>query len=115
MLAICLLAVVGIGLYSQRVARNPQSLSGPQKMALLLLIGAILVVVAQLGYYNLSYVQAQGRYLFPAVVPFAVIFAVGLKEVVAARYAPVVFGLLGSALILLDLWALYKYLPYLSQ
>ena len=48
-------------------------------------------VFAATGYYNLTYVQAQGRYLFPAMGPIALLFVRGLREVVAPRHAGIVF------------------------
>jgi 4-amino-4-deoxy-L-arabinose transferase-like glycosyltransferase len=72
--------VVGFLLWPWRVARNPALLSGFQRWALvLLLLVFVLVAVAHVS-YNLKFVQHQGRYLFPALVPIGVAFALGLSE-----------------------------------
>jgi hypothetical protein len=41
-----------------------------------------------LGYiwYNLSFVQFQGRYLFPALIPLGFFFSLGLWEVLSLRW-----------------------------
>jgi hypothetical protein len=48
-----------------------------QSPRLSVLLVAIVLVICQLLYYNLSFVQAQGRYLFPAIGPIAVLLALG--------------------------------------
>ncbi|MGC9360870.1 MAG: ArnT family glycosyltransferase [Anaerolineae bacterium] len=47
--------------------------------ALLLVWG--LITLAGYLWWNVSYVQHQGRYLFPAIVPLGAAFAIGLREV----------------------------------
>ena len=44
----------------------------------LLLLTAIAAVALQFGYYNLEFLQWQGRYLFPALIPIAILLAYGL-------------------------------------
>jgi len=48
-----------------------------------LALGGYLVLTAAAGYgwYNLTYIQHQGRYLFPALAPLALWFALGTREV----------------------------------
>lgn len=41
------------------------------------LCGAILLAIGALAYYNTRFIQAQGRYLFPALVPIAVLLSIG--------------------------------------
>jgi hypothetical protein len=73
---------VGIGfvLWMVRVVRHPQVLTGFQRWALVLLLVVLLTVVAGHIWYNLKFVQHQGRYLFAALVPISVTFALGLLE-----------------------------------
>jgi 4-amino-4-deoxy-L-arabinose transferase-like glycosyltransferase len=71
---------VGFVLWVWRVARSPKRLSRFQRWALLLLLLVFLVVAAAHVSYNLKFVQHQGRYLFPALIPIAVAFALGLSE-----------------------------------
>jgi 4-amino-4-deoxy-L-arabinose transferase-like glycosyltransferase len=42
-----------------------------------LLLAAILLVFGEVAYYNLTFIQPQGRYLFPALVPIACFLAIG--------------------------------------
>ena len=68
------------------------------------LIGApILLVFAEVAYYNLTFVQPQGRYLFPALVPLAVALSVGwgrLADTLRSRHrlGALPAGLLAAAL-----------------
>lgn len=53
-------------------------------------------------WYNLQFVQHQGRYLFPALIPMGLIFALGLSEVLACPRAWLMAGLcLVGALLLI--------------
>ncbi len=56
----------------------PGSLSGAQRDGLLLLGATLAFVVAAYLLYNLTFVQFQGRYLYPALIPLALLVAVGL-------------------------------------
>ncbi|MCL4263695.1 MAG: DUF2142 domain-containing protein [Anaerolineae bacterium] len=77
----------------------------------------LLTVVLHVG-YNLTFVQHQGRYLFPALIPLALGTAVGLgawavimAEKVRQPHLPYMLPVgLGLALVLLDLVALYRYI-----
>lgn len=70
----------------------------PQKAALLLMAAAIgLVVLAYIG-YNLTFVQFQGRYLFPGLMPLGLFFSLGLNEVLQPRWR---WWLAGSLLLML--------------
>jgi len=81
LLALVSIAVgVGFALWLMRVVRHPQVLSGFQRWALVLLLFVLLTVVAGHIWYNLKFVQHQGRYLFSALVPISVAFALGLLE-----------------------------------
>jgi len=99
----------------------------------------ILLFVLTLGgylYYNLTFVQHQGRYLFPALIPIGLVFAIGWWQVLgkikglvtrllsrAARdWTPwldqaqlIIFALIFIYLARLDLVALQRYIiPNLS-
>jgi hypothetical protein len=65
--ALVVLAVLGV--WHHRAAST-----GP--IATLLII-SIVLAAGQLLYYNLSFIQGQGRYLFPALGPIAAILAMG--------------------------------------
>ena len=80
-LAIFSVAVLaGSVLWVVRMARKPTLLSGHQRWTLLLLLLVFLTVAAAHVLYNLKFVQHQGRYLFPALLPIALAFALGLLE-----------------------------------
>lgn len=51
---------------------------------------AIVLTVGAFLYYNLKFAQFQGRYLYPALIPFALIFALGLRfyAKLAGRFLP---------------------------
>jgi 4-amino-4-deoxy-L-arabinose transferase-like glycosyltransferase len=73
--ALTLFCLVGAGL---AFARGRHTLSRFQWHGLLLAASLILVVFAQFVYYNLKFVQFQGRYLYPALLPFALLIGLGL-------------------------------------
>jgi hypothetical protein len=58
------------------------------------------LVLMFLGYawYNLEFVQFQGRYLFPALIPVGLFFSLGLAEAFALRRVWWLAGGLGIAL-----------------
>jgi 4-amino-4-deoxy-L-arabinose transferase-like glycosyltransferase len=98
-----LCAIVGLGflIYLVRVARQRDILSAYQKTALgLLALSAFLTVLSYL-WYNTKFVQHQGRYLFPALVPLGLFFALGLREILAKGRAKVIAALCLLALLVL--------------
>jgi hypothetical protein len=77
------LAALGLALWiAQRLPRLPAR----QKWAWGLLALTFLLILAGLLQYNLTFIQAQGRYLFPAIVPIAICFALGLRELASRRW-----------------------------
>jgi hypothetical protein len=98
-----LCAIVGSGflIYLARVIRQRDSLSAYQKAALgLLALSASLTLLSYL-WYNCKFVQHQGRYVFPALVPLGLFFALGLQEVLAKKRAKVIAALCLLALLFL--------------
>ncbi len=71
------LAALGLALW---IAQRLPKLPAGQKWALGLLVLTFLLILAGLLQYNLTFIQAQGRYLFPAIVPIAIFFVLGLRE-----------------------------------
>jgi 4-amino-4-deoxy-L-arabinose transferase-like glycosyltransferase len=57
----------------------PKSLTHPQREALLLFALMIVLVFAAFVFYNLSFVQFQGRYLYPALIPLGFVVAIGFS------------------------------------
>lgn len=74
--------VVALGfiLFLARIARDRQRLTAFQWCALALLLLVLGLVASEHVLYNLKFVQHQGRYLFPALVPIGLAFALGLEE-----------------------------------
>jgi 4-amino-4-deoxy-L-arabinose transferase-like glycosyltransferase len=54
-------------------------------------------------YYNLSFVQFQGRYLFPALAPIGLFATLGLREILSRRWAWLGAGLCGIAAVWIGL------------
>jgi 4-amino-4-deoxy-L-arabinose transferase-like glycosyltransferase len=74
-------------------------------LAALLVLGVLLGTVG----YNLTYLQPQGRYLFPAMAGIASLAAVGLRELIAPRHRRAVYLLAGLGMAGLDVLALYRF------
>ncbi len=74
------LVLAGFVLWLVRVARHSVLLDQFQRWALLLLLLVFVLVAAAHVSYNLKFVQHQGRYLFPALVPIGLAFSLGLSE-----------------------------------
>ena len=77
------------------------------------LLVTMLIVLLQFGYYNIEFQQWQGRYLFPALIPFAFVLVYGidawrarsLRRWEAARWlAPLAM----MSLFALDLYLLFR-------
>lgn len=75
-----LLAVAGFGLAASAAQRRWAQLEAGQPQALGLLALAAGLVALAYGGYNLGFVQFQGRYLFPALIPLGLFFALGWRE-----------------------------------
>lgn len=106
-------ALVGLVLYAVRSVRQTGVLSNRQGLALGIGITAAVLVTLQLVGYNLQFVQPQGRYLFPAIVPIALLLLLGLRELVAPRYH--VLGCLSllTSLLSLNVYTVQRLIPYL--
>lgn len=102
----------------------------PRRWAWLLLATALFGAVAGYLVYNLSFVQHQARYLFPAIPVIALLFAAGLDAVVrqapVSRAAALILAFTGLLALLLgaDRWtllllaggvAILLLLPYLRR
>jgi 4-amino-4-deoxy-L-arabinose transferase-like glycosyltransferase len=111
------LAVAGWGLAlwkREPITRNTNGLS----QAALILVGTwLLLTVVMYGYYNISLVQFQGRYLFPALVPIGLLATWGLRWALSKQWAwvgAVLCGVISVVVIVggrlggnLDTWAVF--------
>jgi hypothetical protein len=65
----------------------------PSASLILLLCSGLLTLGSYL-WYNLSFYQAQGRYLFPALIPIGLAWTLGMEESLRRRSAPWLAGVL---------------------
>lgn len=80
-------------------ARHLRSLVAWQHWALLLLLAQLVMMLAVLVVYNVTYVQPQGRYLFPASAAIGVCFALGWRELLRQPFALAAFLAGGGVLL----------------
>jgi 4-amino-4-deoxy-L-arabinose transferase-like glycosyltransferase len=126
-----LIALVGwIGWLAQGMKDETGRMRRPSPQAIILILLFVLTVVGYL-YYNVTFVQHQGRYLFPALIPIGLAFAIGwwqvldkIKSLIARLlsrstrdWSPwldqaqlIVFALVFIYLVRLDLVALQRYI-----
>jgi 4-amino-4-deoxy-L-arabinose transferase-like glycosyltransferase len=83
---------------------------GAARRGYLLAAALIAAVLFATLVYNLRYLQPQGRYLFPAMAGLTGLAALGLRELIAPRQRPAVYGLLAVGLLGLDLVALFRFI-----
>lgn len=107
------MAVFGLLLFLGRVVFDKGTLNSYQRQSLALMGAAMAVVIAEVAYYNLSFIQAQGRYLYPALLPIALFFVLGLRELLAPVHARLLLGIAVISLALLDFVCLTRFvIPY---
>lgn len=130
---ISLAVLLGVAIYITRLAWGSETLTTPQRWALSLLLLILFLVAASHVWYNLKFVQHQGRYLFPALIPIGLFFVLGLREWarLLARLSSlllpldsqevehvaelVVLAVFYLAVLTLDLVCLYKFIvPYFA-
>ncbi len=105
------LALAGFLVWLLRAWRRRSEIARGQWAAggLLLLLAAM--VLASFAWYNLGFLQHQGRYLFPALAPVGLGMALGWREALTRRLAwPLAAALLASA-VLLRLTGLFSNWP----
>jgi len=106
-----LLSLCGLGLFAVRVVRGTEPLETWQRRALLMLLLAVLLIFTQtFGLIIVRGIHQQGRYLFPALIPLAVFFTLGLQEWVPARHRSVFPLALVLGLFVLDSISLCCYI-----
>jgi hypothetical protein len=95
------LAVIGFAMWAMRIWRNRQAFPRWQWAAGSLLAALGLLALASYVWYNLQFVQHQGRYLFTALIPISLAVALGWREVLRRERAwPLAAALLGGAVVL---------------
>jgi 4-amino-4-deoxy-L-arabinose transferase-like glycosyltransferase len=112
---LCLLftifSLIGVGLFFWR-HDWPRLMIPPQRDMLIIFTAVVGFVLAAYLIYNLDFIQFQGRYLYPALIPFAFLTSVGLcgwsslveNEIPALYWVPLtsMIGLAVFALYALD-------------
>jgi 4-amino-4-deoxy-L-arabinose transferase-like glycosyltransferase len=95
---------------------QPTDLPTPK---LLLLALSTLLTFLSFVWHNLTFVQHQGRYLFPALIPLGTAAALGLStvaRVLPQRIRAWVIGALFAGLAALDVYCLFKFIiPFLAR
>jgi 4-amino-4-deoxy-L-arabinose transferase-like glycosyltransferase len=103
-------ALVVAGFFWWLLDRRRPRLGSQQRRLMLLLLGSAAFTLLGYLWHNVTYLQHQGRYLFPALVPIATAAALGLgrlAEALPARVRPLAAAALPGGLILLDVYALF--------
>ena len=114
---------------STQAERKPQSVLSPQSsvlspsfLSLALLALATILAVLQYLYYNTEFVQFQGRYLYPALIPLALFAALGvdgwrrvLARLIGDRPALAwLTPLIAALFIPLSLFMIWRVIPQLA-
>ncbi|MEA3341086.1 MAG: glycosyltransferase family 39 protein [Chloroflexota bacterium] len=94
-------------------------LTAPQRAGSLLLLAACLLILLEYLGYNLTFLQHQGRYLFPALIPIGAAAALGLRKLVDVLPRLVRFWTLNAfftGLAAFDVYCLYRFIiPTLTR
>ncbi|HRF98352.1 MAG TPA: hypothetical protein PLZ51_24255, partial [Aggregatilineales bacterium] len=106
-LAVVIIAIIGI--FIGKRDENPQ-----RGAWVLLIITTLLAMLAYL-YYNSEFVQYQGRYMFPLLIPLGVWLVVGIdgwRKIIFGRmkngFAPYLTAIPFLALAVLDIYLLWR-------
>lgn len=86
----------------------PTVYSLAQLIAFAILALEILLVAGGVVFYNLRYLQPQGRYLFPTLPALAIFVVAGIAELFNPRYVGIVLILAGLALYWLGIFSLFS-------
>ena len=118
LLILCGTAVLGLLLYRFTTTQVPVQFRS-RLPVLILWLTFLLTLTIHVG-YNFTFVQHQGRYLFPALIPIALGLSLGLGtwlllvERPFRRERPLLVNYLplgmGAALVLLDIFALFSFI-----
>ncbi len=89
----------------KRMGLRQRTPAGPSA-AILLALAAFLTLLTYV-YYNITFLQHQGRYLFTALIPIAIFLAAGWEQALAPRTAAIVAGVLLTWAVALAAWGLW--------
>lgn len=102
------LLVTGLIAGAYQWSRRPAHTQGYRASFALLAALLLLVVLSFVGFTQ-TYFQAQGRYLYPAILPVSLIWALGIDGITPPRYQTIVLLLLGLVLMSLSVAFLFIY------
>ncbi|MCL5962646.1 MAG: glycosyltransferase family 39 protein [Chloroflexi bacterium] len=108
--ALCALSGLGLILFVIRVLRCSDAVTPHQKWSLAFLALSLALLTAGVIQYNLTYIQAQGRYFFPAIVAIGTFFVLGIKELVSPRHDRILFVVLFVGMFIFDVVALVRFI-----
>lgn len=102
---IALLILAGMGLFLSKETPAVPRIRPVFGLVLFLTLGMYV-------YYNLSFVQFQGRYLFTAIIPFALLFALGLDSWRSRLKLNQFFTIVPMfVLAFIDFWLIWRVIP----
>ncbi len=111
--------LLGVGFLWWLLDRRRPRVTPPQRASLLLLFAACLLTFLGFLGYNLTFVQHQGRYLFPALIPIGTAAALGLgtlAKLLPRRVRPWAVIAPFAGLAALDVYCLFKFIiPFLAR
>jgi len=111
LLMISFFAVLGCLLYVWDIWRVDGASRPPELMIGWITLGTVLVLtVLSYLWYNLTFVQHQGRYLFPALIPIGMFFSVGLRDLIDQYRWPLLATLWVLGMFALDVYSLYGFI-----
>ncbi len=88
----CLLALVGLGVWLYRVRRGVEPFDSASYAWLWLGLLTLLLVAGSFVLFVRVFFQTQGRYFYPALMPIAVLLALGWDTLIPERWRPVAHG-----------------------
>ncbi len=87
--------------------KSPDSFSKfsvQQKYSLILMVCAVVLMLSGYIFYNITFLQFQGRYLFPVMIPLGLLFSLGLDRLLMPRWGWGVVTILSLTL----LWTIFS-------
>lgn len=113
LLLLTVIGTVGLAVWLWRLTSGRERSDRPARWSLSVLGLSFFVVLGEFLYYNLTFIQAQGRYLFPALGPIGIFFAGGLLALAPRRLAWAGAVALWLAFLVLDYLCLFRFVaPY---
>lgn len=99
--------------------RGRSRLTPVQRAGLVLFLASVFFTLIEFLGYNLTFVQHQGRYLYPALIPIGTAVALGLDKltgVLSQQVRPWGAVVLFAGLAALDVYCLFKFIiPFLAR